>query len=703
MGIYFKKVLLSTTRWVVLDDITTPCNDVSTYTQQDGWAVVIVTDKEKDIKGCRLPTCFQLSWGYVNAKMSHLDTHSLLSKQSKLSGYLFAMQHGAKVILDAECSFQLEDITKTFCINESHQSGLLYNDKSVFNPYPHFGIHDAFPKEMRLMRQNNNSQIVDLNSGTFHMSEWSSVPIRLGVTISPSTCVRLSPDAINKQNVFPHGPPVSVVHPGLAPFSTGPTVFYEDVFMLLFIPSNLLPDAGKLFRSIWFHQLNRLSLITSAFYFRHNKSEQMQDCARNEEMGQFNASLDSLYNCLGQIVCNQSECMAPILKQLSFCFYKEIFTVAQHVNFSEQFVAWKSDLLKLGFNVSLNSTVKVQQNFRTKYVIPKQLSLFQNISSSNEATILKDAISLCGVNETSNWKSLQRMSNPSIDDIALIVVFNYEFVFKALGINEFIHRQYFKYIIYCVPSLHKFENFTKNTGFDYVTFIDGLADGWIYYFECVSAAMNLNLPVKGYLQIGEDVLLNDWNLATLPRDEMMLYAKENYLDLYKDDRQYPWVHWNSHFGQPAVKRVFEELKNAPLLSLEEQTTNYPRVNISHFAATFMSNLEGNIKPNFIAYGSADIFYVPQRLSHEYITATKLFRKHECMVELALRIIYHGLQTPGEQKFYFEGHELWGMDRVKSWRLFDAHNETFIHPFKWIKDAHTDKGRRFACERYFPLL
>ncbi|KAK0065937.1 glycosyltransferase STELLO2 isoform X1 [Biomphalaria pfeifferi] len=351
-------------------------------------------------------------------------------------------------------------------------------------------------------------------------------------------------------------------------------------------------------------------------------------------------------------------------------------------------------------NEEVNSDNNNKVTFKTVYKIPQQVNLFRNISYDLVKTILKDVVSLCGVQRTKSWDPIKKILHPLIDDILLIVVFNYNNVYNSLGFNEYLHRQYFKYIIYCVPSVSNFQNYSENTGFHYVSFIEGLADeGWYFFYQCVSAAMKLDLPVNGYLQIGDDVLLNSWNILTIPRNEMMVFSEEKYVDLYKDDADFQWDYWET--GQKDIQNVIAELEKLSSGN-KDFSKAYPLVNVTYFATEFLQNLKGNLEPNFVAYGATDIFYVPKVLKNEYITASELFRKHHCMVELALRNIYLGLKRPREQKFLFEGHALWDDDRKKPWIYFNGVNDTFIHPYKWLRDAWKKEGRRFACRRYLPL-
>ncbi|KAI8771389.1 hypothetical protein BgiBS90_028108 [Biomphalaria glabrata] len=688
--------------WVVLDDVSTPCMDVTLITKQEDWSVAIFVDVKKDIIGCSPPKCYQITRDYLQQSSSHFSTLTFINTSSKLTGYLFAIENGAKVILDTECDALVENITGTFHINDAHQSGLMYEGAGLFNPFHHFGLTEAFPKEFwAIGRINTTRNISELrNSDIYSIVDWSSVSIRQGVTVSTSTCLKYTQGNVSRPTVV-NTTPVFIRNSTAASFSTGPTVFFEDVFKLLFFPPELNLEEKKAFRTRLLNEMIKGSQLLTSFYYvsTHN---QPYDCAYVAEAGKqsLNTSCVSSSNCTDMSSCNPNdECCNDILKNVTICIMKACLQLKDLTNIKVLISSWIDDLTKFTPKKLLHPRTIT----KTVYRIPKQLKMFKNITSDLEKIVSKDIVSLCGLNVTINLHAIQKMTNPVIHDILLIIVINYDSLFPSLGFNEFLHRQYFKFIVYCVPSVEAFQTYTDKEGFQYVTFIEGVAHGWEFFYECTAGAMKLGLPVQGYLQIGDDVLLNTWNIVALPRTEMSIFSKMDFKELYKKDPKSEWVHWNSYRGQSAVEKVIGELKNALNLSVEEQLEKYPRVNFTTFAERFLKNLEGNLKPNFVIYGATDIFYVPQILQNEYITITEIFRKHNCMVELVVGNIYMGLKNPFEEKYLFEGHGLWNNDRQKPWMFFDARNETFIHPFKWLYNTNNEEGRTFACERYLPLL
>ncbi|XP_055885845.1 uncharacterized protein LOC106061226 [Biomphalaria glabrata] len=686
-------------RWIVLDDVTFPCHDVTTLTSQEGWKVVVVTDQKKDIRGCSFPRCHLLTEHGVVEQLNHSTTVNLPNPPSKLSGYLFAIQSGARIILDAECSLQISDIAQSFRLDERHQSGLTNIGTQYFNPYEHFGIFQAIPNEFIDLSTTKEKSNTDM----YFITDWNAVPIRQGVLLSESTCFKRNGDALDLHYIIRDAAPVSYINHTLAPFSTGPTIFFEEAFPLLFTPPGMDAEAIKMFRTLWFNEMNFQHLITTAFYYVYNSNQGQSVTCSNSSTLNYKVNLLSILNCMKDFSYEEnSGSFTGSLQKVWNCFSTQIPHLDSFEKIESNFAEWNSHLSALGLTENNTVQFKRQYMYSIKYRIPRQVQEFRNLTAKTENAILNDVISLCGKTELYKLNALQRMSDPVIKDIVLIIVINYQKVFSSIAYNEYIHRQYFKYIIYCVPSLNEFEDYSQTMGFDYLTFIDGLTFGWWFYYECAASVMKLSLPVKGYLQIGDDVLLNTWNIVAMPRDGMMLSFSQRFVELNQIKINFSWPFWNTYLGQSAVQLSLQELQNASPSQTDAESSKYPRVHYSSFAAKFIRNLYGNIGPRMSVFGAGDIFYVPESLANEYITATDIFRRNSCMVELALRVIYYGLKQPEKKRAFIPGHDLWGIDRKAPWKFFNV-NDTFIHPFKWLLDAKTEEGRQFACQSYLPFL
>ena len=60
--------------------------------------------------------------------------------------YLAAVTHGARLLLDADCSAPLAEAARVLQGRPLRDTGLLYNQTLLFNPYAHFGAWSAAPR-----------------------------------------------------------------------------------------------------------------------------------------------------------------------------------------------------------------------------------------------------------------------------------------------------------------------------------------------------------------------------------------------------------------------------------------------------------------------------------------------------------------------------------------------------------------------------
>lgn len=110
-------------------------------------------------------------------------------------------------------------------------------------------------------------------------------------------------------------------------------------------------------------------------------------------------------------------------------------------------------------------------------------------------------------------------TNHAIDDILLIVIFNFPDLVRHIPLLDYTYGRTFKYVVYCGESMSMFDQYyinnTKNV--NPVSFLEVNHYRGYWGQSCMAAAMKINYRVKGYLQISDDVILNVWNLYRLPR------------------------------------------------------------------------------------------------------------------------------------------------------------------------------------------
>ncbi|KAK7091539.1 uncharacterized protein [Littorina saxatilis] len=358
---------------------------------------------------------------------------------------------------------------------------------------------------------------------------------------------------------------------------------------------------------------------------------------------------------------------------------------------------------------------------------------------------------------------VDKWRKPIVSDIALVVVFNSNAYFwPNLPLVEALHRPFFKHIFYCVPDVGQLLS-TKNPDQQALakglSIVEGFSDSWYFFYECVAAVAQMNLPgVRGYLHMGDDTLLNTWNVVNASRDSV-LSAPGGKIRSVEDASFKGWVWWGSGMGRApwlaamAGLEKLSGLSDQEILSLDPNLTQVSRLSPGQLAlldsdlhenGTFIRPLtsftttrlkanasrsprrnhpagsqdwpepskeeaerfirnyyQSNKMAGLVKNAAYDMFYLPQKMAADYVTFSRYFIKHGVMEELALPAMLFGIAKRPEIRL-IPGRELWGGGRNSPW---SAYNQThfFLHPFK-LKSLWKQKERlKTFCDKHIDTL
>ncbi|XP_067660324.1 uncharacterized protein [Haliotis asinina] len=269
-------------------------------------------------------------------------------------------------------------------------------------------------------------------------------------------------------------------------------------------------------------------------------------------------------------------------------------------------------------------------------------------------------------------------------DIALIISFNEPSLYANIPLLQAIYRPYFHNIIFCGPNIKEFTSHVQNTIPGYFIYMELLKRGWYYMYECLIEAMKLNVDVKGFLQIGDDTLINPWNIYTLPRDKIWLHTGGRRANVSDKELTPTWVWWKE--GKPRMLAVIDEIRN---MSLRESPKSLPYRFLHNFqyASHNFTNL-------FIQ--GCDFMYVPTSFKENFTFVANLLLEHNVMVEIGFANIVYGLQTLTGIHIVKDG-SLWD-NRDKYRDIYDT-KDIFLHPFKLKSDLSNESGKSFFCHTY----
>ncbi|XP_067665264.1 uncharacterized protein [Haliotis asinina] len=232
---------------------------------------------------------------------------------------------------------------------------------------------------------------------------------------------------------------------------------------------------------------------------------------------------------------------------------------------------------------------------------------------------------------------------PVITDVALIITFNSDKFYGNLPLLEAIHRRYFAHIIYCGPRQDRFKaKLTASIASSNILFIEGLKEGWHFMWECLTLTSKFNLNVRGYLQIGDDTLLNSWNIADLPRDRIWIVHHGQLIR--RDEERNGWVWWKRASGQKAVNRALDTV-------VRTNSKEPGNIHVSNFLKTYTANV-GDI--SHVYQASSDLMYIPSKMADQFRYLADVFRRERVIVELTYPTLIHGLAPSADIYVIQEG-------------------------------------------------
>ena len=229
-------------------------------------------------------------------------------------------------------------------------------------------------------------------------------------------------------------------------------------------------------------------------------------------------------------------------------------------------------------------------------------------------------------------------TNHQITDILLVIIFNVPQFLEQIPLLEYMYGRHFKHRLYCTDSLVAFQNLYASKHPDApVNFLEVIAEHGDWGYECAAFASRIGYQVAGYLQIGDDVLLNAWNLYTLPRG--MPWFQKSMRVGHLDHHNVPdiwrgkfWGMWPSkYFGRISAVRVYNKLQ-----TLRKQ----PGI-IGKKVSALLDRVRAITGCNrCFMYEASDIFYIPAKIAEDFSFFADVFARSKVHMEVRYCVYIH---------------------------------------------------------------
>ncbi|XP_046329108.2 probable glycosyltransferase STELLO1 [Haliotis rufescens] len=675
--------------WIVVLS-STGC-DVTHFNKIPEWKVVVVGKTPKGCKPSSTSRCTYLNSGKVKSlgyAISKLLPGS--SDSMKMIGYLYAISKGANVIYDTECHIVPKFNRVDFAMS-GNTTSLAFADGPIFNPYGHFGypmlFPRGFPESALYVKGPHRYRLVDIEVPLIQQGQVNFILGKQDVSY-----LKLTKD--HNITFDRSSPPVCLSGNRFGPIGSMNTVFLYKSFLTMFLPTKCKGSCSTV-RGYFAQRL--LAEIGGSTGFLSSTAYSLTPPTGNNKFVVSKQSTDKITENLISSLKNW-KCI-PSFSAFA-CAKSLVDHLAKHSFLSKKdkalFDAWVTDLKKFNLKEPTRRTIadvdsnptqwNPQLTYASSRVIPAKILLGTDSTQKHISKhVFKKLYDTCPKLKytLSDWL------NAPITDIMLVVIFNYEFLHKNLAYLEFSHRRYFRHILYCGPSYPGFDKILKETNMEHITYVEGVdKDSWFFLYKCLVHAANMRLNVKGYLYVGDDLLLNHWNVIDLPRDTFWMPMPVSYVERNRTSK-YWWYYWNKPIGRKAVNLFMDDVQDSVKRNPNDAILN-----------NYLKEYGKNVHLNRAVHRSIDVFYAPARYNAELIRLGKMFRKHNTLLALAIPMLHAGLVN-FKDAVHLKGKSLWRENRSNNLEAFNVDSH-YIHPFKAGKDLDSKKGKDFFCDYYFPL-
>ncbi|XP_067669910.1 uncharacterized protein [Haliotis asinina] len=576
--------------------------------------------------------------------------------------------------------------------------GLLYKGKKLFNPYRHFGQPTLWPRGYPLGSVGENI------TQEYELSHWKTPSIQQGIVNGDpdmDAIFRLTRKHTHSRlNVtFDDRAPPAIVPAGVfSPFNSQNTLFLYDALWALLIPSTTTVRVCDIWRGYWAQRLlwemgGNLGFLPPNAFQKRNSHSYLSDAKDENDLYY---QTERLVDFLSKWRCSLNKTFFDCMAELSTAMVQENFWREQDARLT---YLWIQDLKALGYKEPKRiplGLLKKGAMFQKQSNLPYQTDLtdqhfnvtfwaaeqtppmiYSTVKASPAFTPqLGEIISYCGhqLVETSKIPA----TNPNL---LLIVVFNTPY-YQNLRFLETMYGTHFPNIVYCGINKDLFYAYSKPLRKP-LSFIElDTSEGWFGH-QCLILAMKLQFRVDGYLYIGDDVLLNPWNIHVSPLNSLWVYQS-------RIVKQSEPLHWDRLEDPKVGLKAYQAALRALKLVDRKRYTSFTKM---------LSKNSGHNDGFFI--GASDIVYVPQRYKGDFLYYMEHFSKFNLYLEIIFPTVLRGIEI---LKNVYEMPGTYFMDgNLNQTEKYFDEKGLFLHTVKLSKFVPSPEGKKFFCEKFFPLI
>lgn len=239
-ALFLQVAAVSEEKWIVVTTINYPTPQLRKLADVPGWHLVVVGDKKTPedwhLENCEyLSPSRQLELGYELAKALPWNHYA-----RKNIGYLYAIEHGAKIIYDTDDDN--EPISGLNPVLEEDILPGLIASGDVVNIYEYFGHPAIWPRGLPL------DEIFNQDGLTLSPPVFCKVGIEQGVVNGSPDVDAIFRLTQNRLIEFEATSPCYLPEGLFSPSNSQNTFFHSDAFLALYVPSQISQRVADIWR-----------------------------------------------------------------------------------------------------------------------------------------------------------------------------------------------------------------------------------------------------------------------------------------------------------------------------------------------------------------------------------------------------------------------------------------------------------------------
>lgn len=603
-----KYSIVKTEKWIVVAVRGPPTEEIRQLVKIRGWQVIAVGDSDTpadwNVKGAIFLSVDQqalLGYRIIN----HLPYHSYIRKTV---GYLFAIQHGAKKIYDADergivtngnlsTHFDIELIGEEARREPILQYSNNYRkNRTVVNPYIHFGQRSVWPRGLPL-EDVGDVNPEDYYGEVYRGKQFIQQGIANGLPDVDSVFYYTRKSGIEAFDIKfdSHAPPVALPQGIMTPLNSFNTLIQSPAFWGLMLPISVSTMASDILRGYWAQRiLWEIGGYVAIYPPTVQRYDRTQSYPFSEEKD-LHVNVGRLVKFLISWRSSKPTLFEKIL-HLSHSMAEEGFWTAQDVMFT---AAWLQDLLAVGYlqprlmTLELDRQSSVHIHGDHKEFVPLKLpSVHLGVEEAHAMNF--------EIGNLIRWRKFY-------GNIVLIMHCSGSVNHTVVG-WRMLYGRIFKSVV--VVS----EQTNPDLGVEY--------GEWWQVYKVLPKIFERYANADGFMFLRDDTILNYWNLLQADKTRLWITHKvsSSWATGNIDSNNTEWYFKNG--GREIIKKVLNEL---PV----------------HFQIKYRESMD---EKSFVVC-SSEIFYVPRQFVGDFVDLVSLVGDLSLHHEIAVPLFFLSMETP----------------------------------------------------------